>query len=556
MNLRLPLLAVCLVLPPLAAQTAATTNTAPHVLIESVGPDGWRQRFAPTNLGSLLDSQAGRALWEPDLTPMLGMWQHLVGDQAKFEPARDRLLGYGGRMRLAVWLGEGDLGHRDVFAVALVLEGDGRTDLSALAGDLAQLQRELDGEWAETDVGGSKLRVLTHGSDAMTAPITGEHEVLCVMASQERLAATLANARALAAGGTGKPPAPNTPALRIEVALPALVAMAQATRGGLGGGEQWATMKALGVECLGPLVLTLATAGPHVQFEAAQAFPAGPNGLFAAFFPPAVTVPALQHLLPKDGSWKIGRFDLTALYAAVEQVAAANDVDLDEMRKEMHDEMGIDLRDDLLAHVGDEVLFLGSPLHDVDRLAETAWSLAFRLRDRGAFEKGLDTALAHSKPALSREATIEDGDAKLHRYGNMFGYDLWFAVGGNLFAIAGGSDAEERLKSLFHAEKAATPAAATDAPVLPKTLASLGRHLPAGLNGIASGDLDSLAVIPTSWWLGMLHEVVPFLGAGDDTEPDPEQAEQVRELLRKHQLDVLRTATGYADHTWRWRVFW
>ncbi len=557
MNLRHPLLAICFVLTPLVAQTAATTAAAPHVLIESVGPDGWRMRFAPTNLGSLLDSQEGRALWQPNLMPVLGMWQHLVGDEAAFAPVQKRMLGYGGRIRLAVWLGEGDLGNQGVFSAALVLEGDGHTDLQALAADVQHLQQQMEGDWAEADVGGSKLRLLTHGSDTMTAPIVGEHHVLLAMASKDELAATLANARALAADATGKPPAPNTPAMRVEVALPALVGLARTQGEAKPDSDEWPTMKALGVECLGNSVLTLTTAGPHLQLELVQSFLSAPRGLFAAFFPETATVPALLQLLPKDrSSWRIGRFDLQALLAAIEQVAAANDVDLDDLHKNMREEMGIDLSADLLAHMTDEVVLLGSPLRDVDRLQETGWALAFRLRDRAAFEKSLDIALAHAKPMLSREATIEDGDTKLHRYGNMFGYDLWFAVGADLFVVAGGSEAEDRLKSLFQAEKGATPASETGELVLPKGLASLQRYLPPGLNGIASGDLDSLAAIPAAWWLGMLREVAPFVESPASGEPDPDQAQQMRDLLAKHQLDTLRTASGHAERTWRWRLFW
>ncbi len=36
---------------------------------DTVGPDGWRIRFAPTNLGSLLESEQGRALWQPGNAP-------------------------------------------------------------------------------------------------------------------------------------------------------------------------------------------------------------------------------------------------------------------------------------------------------------------------------------------------------------------------------------------------------------------------------------------------------------------------------------------------------
>lgn len=556
MKLRHSLPVLVLALVPLAAQTAVQA-AAPHVLVEAVGPDGWRTRFAPTNVGSLLDSQAGRALWEPNVMPWFGMWQHLVGDEAAFAPVRGRMLGYGGRVRLAIWLGEGDLSHQGPFSVALVLDGDGHTDLSALAADVQQLQSGIEGQWDEQDLGGSKVRVLTNGGDAMTGPVVGEHAVVWAMASKEKLAASLAAARALAADADGKPPAPATPALRVVVDMPALVGLARAHHAQEGGGgDEWPTAQALGVECLGPTTLTLTTAGPQVEFELAQAFAGAPSGVFAALFPPTGTLPALQHLLPKDGSWKIGRFDLLALYDAIEKAAAVNDVDLDDARKEMRDDMGCDLRDDLLAHMTDELLFLGSPVRDSERLAETGWALAWRLRDRAAFEKSLDIALAHAKPALSREATIEDGDAKLHRYGNMFGYDLWFAVGSDLFVIAGGADTEARLESLLHTENGVAPATATGEPTLPKGLASLRRHLPPGLNGLASGDLDSLTAIPAVWWLGMLREIVPFVNVGRDEEPDDDAAEQLRDLLRQHQLDTLRSATGHAERTWRWRLFW
>jgi hypothetical protein len=544
-----PFLCLALLAPALAQTEAAAV--APHVRIESVGPAGWRTRFAPTNLGSLLESQQGRKLWQPGLGPLLAFWRQLADSDAEHAAARQRLLDYGGRIRLAIWLQPGEFANQGPFAAALVLEGDGHTDLAALAQDVQRLQGQLDGEWRDEELDGLPLRVLAADEDRMSAPIVGEHHLLCVAAEAADFAAALANARAFAGVVDGKPPATAAPALRIEVALPALVAQAQPAADDAAAARQWATWQALGVECLGVATLTLATAGPHLQLELAQQFLDAPRGLFAALCRTATAVPGLRRLLPADrSSWRVGRIDWLALYDAIEAIAATNGLDRPELRQELHDALGVELRDDLLVHLTDEALLLGWQLDDPDRLDRTPWSLALRLRDRAAFEPNLETALAHAKPMLSREATIEQGDAKLHRYGAL-GYDLWFATGGDLFVVAGGADAEARLAALFAAAR--TPAE-DQAPPLPAAHAALQRHLPPGLHGIGQGDLDSLAAIPVTWWLDGLSGLLPWPQAPAEVDAASQQA--WRGLLATHGLDMVRTATGYAERTWRWRLFW
>ena len=67
----------------LRAQTA-TATAPPHIVIETVGPDGWRARLGPTNVASMLASEEGRAIWQPTLAPLLGMWRMTVGDEEAF----------------------------------------------------------------------------------------------------------------------------------------------------------------------------------------------------------------------------------------------------------------------------------------------------------------------------------------------------------------------------------------------------------------------------------------------------------------------------------------
>ncbi|MBX3462846.1 MAG: hypothetical protein KF830_06720 [Planctomycetes bacterium] len=543
------LLPFALLLPALAAQT---TTTPPHLRLVTVGPDGWRARFAPTNLGSLLESAAGRALWEPKALPWLGAWQQRLGGAAAFAPVRERCLGYGGRLELHVWLERGQWGGSDLRAATLVLEGDGRTDLDALAADLRGLLDEAPGTWSKVEVGGESIEVREDGEFVLTAPRPGPNHLLLVAARREALATELAQARAAVGTLAGKPPAPAAPALQFEVALPAWFELQRGPDAAAGEAEAW---QALGVDCLGTASLSLSTAGPHVRGELAQGFREPPRGLFAALCPPA-GAPTLQRLVPPGRStWKAGVFDFVALHDVVTTALASRHADTAEIRADLRERLGVDLRDDLLAHLGTEVLFVGGEgFADFDRLDRMPWALAVRLRDRGAFEPNLGKALAKARPMLSRAATVEHGPAKLHRYG-AFGYDLWFAVDDGLFVLAGGDDAEARLTALFDAARkpAAGPADA-DAGSLPAPFAALQRHLPPGLTGLAEGDLDSLAAMPAGLWLELVDDMVPWSLRGDGGEADDPAA--LRALLAAHGLDVVRTATGFRDGTWRWRLFW
>jgi hypothetical protein len=70
----------------LTAQTvppaAAAPLPAPHVRVTALGPQGWRLRLGPTNLGVLLDGEPARALWRPLLAGFGDDVASLLGDQA------------------------------------------------------------------------------------------------------------------------------------------------------------------------------------------------------------------------------------------------------------------------------------------------------------------------------------------------------------------------------------------------------------------------------------------------------------------------------------------
>lgn len=532
------------------APAAAPAVVAPHIVVETVGPDGWRQRLGPTNLGSLLESQRGRELWQPMTLPVFGMWQQLLGDDGAFALSKQRWLGYGGRVRLWLWFaGQPETGSPDLAGGALLLEDDGHSDLPALAAEL-QLAMEQRGDWQQRDIDGEALRIGELDGELLTKPIAiGKHFVVAI-GDADHLAPALRHARTSALAAGAEPPVPNAPALRWQIDVGALVTMASALDDS--DGEVFA---ALGFDSLTTLHGSVGGAGPHVQVELAGRFANGPRGLLAAFCPMTTGLSPLTALVPavSDGA-KVGRFDLSALYAAflalVQHSGWSAQADAD-IREEIRVELGIDPGTDLLAHTTDEIVFLGSPFRDVERVEDIPWALLVKLRDAAKFEAALQKLLTRAKPNLSFSESVQVGNVELRRYGNLLQYDVWLAIGHGVFFLGGGRDGEATLAALVQ-QAAKLPADAKGS--LPASHADLQRHLPPGLSGVAHGDFSALLSLPGEWLSLLFGELLPFGSAAGAA--DPEQAAALRALLQEHRLTTVRSATGHADSTWRWRLFW
>lgn len=531
---------------PLAAQA---TTTPPQLVVETVGPDGWRTRLGPTNLGSLLASQQGHELWQPLVQPLLDGWQELVGAPV-FAAQRARVLGYGGRIRAAVWFDAGDRRANDGLSAVLVLEPDGRTDMAELAGDLAAFQDTALGAWQQEQVDGEAIVVRRADRKVMTKATLRDGKVLVALDSSDRLAEIVAAARWFVDAAGGKAVS-TSPALLVDLDVAQLLADARRD------GDDHRLLELLGVDSIARLQIGIGTAGPHVQLEIRQQFAGAPKGLFAAFFPPTAGVPTLQRAVPATaGSWRVGRFGFQALFDALLALTKSRQLpDAENVREEIRNELGVDVGDDLIAHMTDEVLAFGSPLDAIDRPDDFTWAIAIALRDEPAFGKSLATMLRKAKPHLNRAATTTIHGVECHRYGNVLRYDLWFAVGRGAFLCAGGRDAEERLTQLL-AGLAAAPKAADSTGPAEAALADVRRFLPPGMNAAARGDLDAMLGVPVALFDALRAGPLSIFGLDPLPEDAPEQIERLRALLKVHQLDVLRTATGYEHGSWRWRLYW
>ncbi len=530
------------------AQTQAR-EFAPHIFIESAGPDGWRARLGPTNVGVLLASEEGRELWEPVAQPMLDMWSALAGGGEAYREASERLLGYGGTIRVAV------RGNRDGPAdVAICFDGDGRTDMAPLAADVEQLLEGMTpGPWQEMDVAGTKLRVRRDGNECVTAPMVDGERMIMLLGDAERLG----DATRLAAWITARPvtlavPKPGSPAARMTFDLPALLETMQAE-------PEAAFLEAMGFTDLRHLTFTLAAAGPRVQLGCDVEIDGPPRGVVKALMPAREGISSLAALLPEQvAATKIARFDVQAL---VEGIFAAVTLEDEDARAEIEEELGLDLVDDLFVHATDELLVLGAPLADYDRLREATWSLAWRLKDEAKFRAGYEALLNKAKGFLTKSETVDLDGVELRRYGNLTNYDLWMAVGNGVWVISAGRDAEETATDLLRRAKSTDGSAAGKPPA---RFADLARHLPNGVNGFSFVDLDAFAATPVEWWYELADPgalLIPMLGqrrrvSDGELDATEEAVEKARALLKKNNLSTIRTATGSAGGTWRWRLYW
>jgi hypothetical protein len=545
--MQLPTFSIALAITTCLAAQDPPTTARPPIRLDTVGPDGWRVRIGPTNLGSMLESARGRELWGPRLQPLFAVWQRLAGSEGAFAACRTRMLGYGGRIRAGLWFDANGRRGMHATSIAVVLHGDGRSDLQALAGDLRQtLYQAIPGRWDDEEVDGATIAVRHSFGFALTAPSVANDTLVIAVCRDVPIATAVQQAHAFAAEPVPER-APDAPVARLDVDLARLV-------GAVVAGPDLAWTKALGVGSLGTTTFSLLTAGPHLQLECAQQFVADERGLFGALMPANPNVPSLLAAIPTTGNWIVGHFDLAQLHRTSLAAAVAAGRTEAEAHADAKAEHGVDLATELLPHATDEVLLW---LPEPGRLLEDFFTepvlVALRLRDEAAFGKVLFPLLPRHVWLGKRTSSEAHGDVEIHHHGD----NVLFAVGRGVAVIATGRDADDHIRTLLDRCRD-LPATLPPERALPADFAHLRGFLPPGCHGFSACDPALVLGLPedvtTVASLFMTVPDVADLLLALDLDGDDRAA--MAEILREHRLDVVRSASGYADRTWRWRAFW
>lgn len=515
---------------PCAPQTDVAPASAPPLLrVEALGPAAWRARFLPTNLGTMLVSTGGEALWRPIAAGLDAAWSNAAGEGAK--AARDRLLSFGGTVRVGIWAAAGDSRR---FHGALVIEDRDASVVAALAVDLAGGMALLP-ERTERRFG-DETWVVAHGSDiACTVPRTTDGRAVVLFAERER---DIERAHAHVRAWIEAPPVAVSAPLRIAVDLAAALAL----QGDL---KSEPVAAPLGVWSLGELVFTLTSEGPHLRGDLELSFRGGERGLFAGFFPERAGVPQLGDLVPdRVTGWKVGRFDPSAIWRAAIRVVAAHEVVTEETvladaRTECN---GVDLGTEVFARLGDEVL---ATWHDepTEAGSRVTLTLAMPVRESDAVRKALSGAIEGS----GMETWEDDGVWHAREPRNWLFPALHLAVGRGLVCAAIGDEGGASIDAIL-------ARALTREPRSPAAERVRAERTPAGFNGVTRMRLDSLLRHHLEVVTELLGEVLPVDVPSAESLAD--DANAWLPLLAEHELLEVEALTGCAKARWNLRVLW
>lgn len=537
-SLTLPLAAQVDTAPAVKSVAPPAAFGPPLFTLEMRGPATMANQLRPTNLGSLLASEKGEKLWRGAVDNITAEWKKAHGDDASFPAARDRVLGYAGRIRgLGVLDPQVERRRTEPGAVALLFEPDGKTDLAALGKDFGRwIGRGRQMPAKDAKIGDVTLQAMGDEFGQFAVGVLGDGRLaLCGGENQELLAAALSAARAHFTDEQKAKPSDPLFALRID--------MQQALAGQMRSDRE---MRHLGFESLRQFEITLQPRGPRVQYELNLGF-AGERGIFAAFFPEHDGIPALFGWAPQTAlATKIGRFDLKPLWtAAMKMIGEMNEDGAAAAEAKAKEALGIDVPKDLLPHVTDELLVCWNPKPhkpDEEPSRDVPVIAAMRLKDGKAFSSAVATMF--DKVGLD----TSDVDGVLRTDRNFLSDWVNFAVRGEQFVIAINDPGSLALDAFLAQQPQASQ--------LPDEVKELGKAMPPGCNGFGLVDVH----VALRDHVGLLFEVLDDTVLGlPITFDDPVSKEllgALAPLLAEHNLGRVVTLSGTKDNRWVFRLLW
>ena len=536
---------------PLRHEGAEPPADPPLMRLDVVGPAAFRAAFLPTKLGGLFASEEGERLWRPLLAPVERIWRQWDGRRDDFKATRQRVLEYAGRIRVLWMVQPGEENERDRVSGVFALDTDGSTNLAALAGDLSRaLRAVMPDEPTERSVGKHKLRLLGDtGSGFVTMPMLIGGCLVGFFGEAASLDKTVPRCLRALAMDVEKPSAP----LSLHVDLTQLQ--------GLSGIRTEPTLvKLFGLKNLRSFHATVRPNGPHAELELEVEFGDGDRGVLAAFFPAVDTLPKMLNRVPaKATPWLTVPFRPDVMFRAGLAAAADGKAGgIEAVRKEMHDELGLNLDTELLDHLRGEVMVLGdlwqSDDAEVFRRGDDpplSACIAWSVKDAAAFGKGFDKLLKHLKGVVHRFDTREVDGVKITRVGSMFLTGMHMAVGQDLFAIAFGKEGVAQLETLVAGRQKAA------ARPLPAAVQRVRHLAPAGWNGLGLANVSALVGGQVTLVLEMLDGALPRkMRFGFSVDATQKRLDRLLPLVAKHELENLVTMTGHDDGRWRLRLLW
>ena len=532
-----------------AQETTAQPAIAPNRFVPAdsclvariAAPAKWRQQFAKTQVNKLMASQT--------LTPLLDQaTAHIdaalgqLRTSGKFDAdlIEKLLKDYTGDLVISVqvdWPAMIKAAQEDgpppiTFVAALT--PDGSYDLAALAAAItkfAEEQTEQRRPLKDLTVGDLRLRITDDDMAAACLPaMVDGHLVMIGGSGIEKSAERLLSADKRYEGTIGSQPF--FVHAKLDDAMKTLIT---ALEDQMESGELSAMpvpvsdmIAWFGFGGLQTMSMSLGAEDQHVAAEFAVTLSGDATGLMGAVM--LEQQPKLLRLVPPGSEWfSITPFDVGALYrtlaTAWTDLGDVVPITFDEAMKSFTEAMKVRLDEDLIAHVGTEVLMV-EDLTEIDEdvseedgppaLAGTC--VAVSLKNGKAFGESLETLL-RSRGLHAARKTEEYAGTKVHQLKPAGLVELEYAVAGDLLLLVVGKSegARRNLRAVLDAQ------ASTAAAELPASVQKHLQALPAGWSGIS--------VTPVGQLLGGFSTMFDTLSAMGETTDEVAQTFEVLSKL-------------------------
>lgn len=541
MKTPLPLLVLCLA-PGLFAQHFDPRPDGALLRLAFDGPARMAAAFAGTNLHDLLTSKQFAEVYAP-VTQAIEQGLDALKAETPFDPhaAYAAILRYGGRVELTVGAEASGQEEPTVWA-ALTLGADGTTDLATFCAEVEKLALDAKAPLSDRRVGGQKWLAQDLPTGFVTLPrMVSDRAVILVTSGDE---GTLAGFFPRTEPPERKAGAPISISVDVRRTLDLIEQIVDAESGF--GDAMRAIADALGFANIADIEFDIDRIERFLDMRMTLTSKGPRRGFLAMVMPNGAKLPALGALVQQSPNWSVGPIDfapLLPLVGAVMDAIPDSGADLAQLEARFVEEVGVRLREDLLAHLGGAVITAtGDTAGDESEFgALTSMCFGLELRDGVAFGRSIETVLERAG-VLEMRKTEKYRDTDVHRVTVPgLGIKFYWAISDRLFLVAAGDGGRARLGSILDADAAAArgeaPAALAKAvlerlEVVPAHYAGLGVQrfgtlmfdaALAGLReGVNSGDLD--------FDLDAVTEIVDALG----------------ELCSKHSLDHVVSVT-YLD---------
>lgn len=455
------------------------------LVVRMGAPARWKKDFADTALAKLMAAPALQPMMAQVGEAMTAMMTEARGSGFDADALERMVAEYQGDlvMSIAVDWKKADLvtmGDEDPsmpFAITIAATPHPSYDLAALAKAIdASMQKMLDEPDApkskELAIGELRLRAVADGGeDGMwgTVPAMVDGHLVMFFGNDVEAHATKAiegKDRFEAAEAAGAPMFVHGDVRGFVGALED--SMAELEEMGAAPFDFGELLDTIGLRAMESMRMTVGAEGKHLVADLKMGLRGDKRGAMA-MLPQTTAQPKLLRVLPASASnWTVSPLDLGVLYATAEQFVTLLEAEMPmswaDMMTAMADELKVRLKEDLLDHLGGEVLLLNdadpeAELDDDSPLAAVGdMCMVFSLRDGAAFGKSVETML-RARGLHAARKTEEYQGAKIHRMTLLATIPLEYAVTDDLLLLAIGDGERSRasLRGVLDAKASGTP---------------------------------------------------------------------------------------------------